>query len=31
VKQRKNKKLGHAPWFLTFWGLEGHAKASGWD
>jgi hypothetical protein len=30
-KQRKNQELGHAPWFIALSGVEGCARAPGWD
>ncbi len=30
-KQQKSQKLGHAPWLTTLLGLEGRARAPGWD
>jgi hypothetical protein len=30
-KQRKSQKLGHAPWFVALWGVEGRAGTPAWD
>jgi hypothetical protein len=30
-KQRKNKELGHASWFVALMGVKGCAGAPGWD
>jgi hypothetical protein len=30
-KQEKSKELGHVPWFVALWGVEGHAGVLGRD
>jgi hypothetical protein len=29
-KQRKNKELGHVPWLVALWGVEGRVGAPRW-